>query len=237
MAYKIFISYPAWQNWPANTIKNQLIDCGAEVFLDTLSIEFGENFEDIILKNLQDCNELWVLVTPTVQVLTSDYQPSKNIKPGSMTRPYILLEIGVAWCKRIPIIPVLIDMSLSSFNEDKDIPQLLRGKEAVVLSDQQQQNRLFQGIREKVEKAKKYQERSERHKTKLPISINFLNLALVKEGFLLQISENGKGCFISSNHTSNTDDNIQIQFTLEGQIRHNHLLDDSDENGIGIKIQ
>jgi len=234
MRYKIFISYSTQYNWEARSIQEKLIACGAEVFLDVLDIAFGEDIEEKILDNLNSCDELWVLITQATH-LSGDYRGS-NIIPGSETRPYIWLETGVAWFRGIPIIPILIMVSPSTFSSNKDIPYVLRKKKAVDWTDNTQQTLLLNNIKIKVSKVNQFKERCKRCQTELPTSIIFSNSTSSKrrKGILSQISCNGKGCFISTNQPCKLNNNIQIEFKLKGKIRHQ--LKGAIKNGVGVEI-
>lgn len=140
MKYKIFISYSQGDNWLAFSIAKELEKCGVEVFLDNLEIQLGEVNDLKILNKLLDCNELWVLVTPTRQVL------------GTLTQPYVWLETGVAWGRNIPIVPILINISASSLSKDKDIPLFLKKRRGVEWHDDHQRKELLDLTRQKAKR-------------------------------------------------------------------------------------
>lgn len=151
MKYKIFISYSAIDRLIAYSIGNELKRCGAEVFLGTLEIGFRENIEQEILDNLLSCNELWVLVNPTRQVLKMN-QAISDIVPGSLNSAYVWLETGVAWARNIPIVPILVGISASSFIENEDIPLFLKRKQLIEWQDNYQRDALLNSISLKVKR-------------------------------------------------------------------------------------
>lgn len=238
MKYKIFISYSMGDNWTARRISENLIKRGAKVFLDTLETEFGEDFEQKILDNLLDCNELWVLVSQTVQVMKLNQEIS-NIIYGSLNRPYVLMETGTAWCRNIPIVPILTNISLTSFREDKDIPLILKKNQGIELSNDQQYKELLERTRKKIKNVNNYKERCERYKYRWPISISCSNAKLLKnkKAFITEMSSDGRGCFISTEFLFEANQDIDVQCAFKAQIKHNRQPKPLEYNGQGIGVK
>lgn len=95
MAYKVFISHSSHDTWVAKQLKKYTEEAGATVFLDSDSIEAGDDFEDEILDNLRESSEFIVLLTP-----------------AAMESDYVKREIGAAWGLRIRIVAVLYGVAL-----------------------------------------------------------------------------------------------------------------------------
>lgn len=130
MAYKIFLSYAIGRDdsWLAGEIAKDLEKKNAEVFLDSIHISSGEIIEEKIQKNLRDCNELWILITPTIMPNPVN-QKIDAVQYGSIDRPYVWLETGTAWFRNIPIIPLFPNKSVMREIKPEDIPLLIREKE------------------------------------------------------------------------------------------------------------
>jgi hypothetical protein len=118
MAYGIFISHAGEDNFVAEKLREDAADLGAEPFLDRLKIQRGQGIDDEILKNLETTDELWALFTPS-----------------SLFRPYVWLEVGVAWCRRIHITPVLFALTEEELRREDRIPSVVKNLGMVDLND------------------------------------------------------------------------------------------------------
>ncbi|ANM30155.1 hypothetical protein ABI59_12095 [Acidobacteria bacterium Mor1] len=76
--YRVFLTHGGADTWLAReTLKPRLEESGAEVFLDNVNLEYGDDFREIILSELRRCDELLALLTPS-----------------SIRRPWVYAEIG-----------------------------------------------------------------------------------------------------------------------------------------------
>jgi len=88
-AYRIFFSHGSEDKYIVNFLKNRLEDSGACVFADTVEIQYGDNFQKIVIDELMKVDELLVLLTPT-----------------SIRRPWVHAEIGAALARKKRVVPV-----------------------------------------------------------------------------------------------------------------------------------
>lgn len=79
MKYKVFISHGSGDKYLANHVREKLGEHGIHSFLDQVDVDIGLNFRTRILQELEDCDELLCLLTPT-----------------SIARAWISAEIGAA---------------------------------------------------------------------------------------------------------------------------------------------
>jgi TIR domain-containing protein len=114
----VFISHAGTDTWVAKQISKEIEACGAKTFLDEVNISVGEDFEDSILRALDQANELLVLLTP-----------------WSLKRPYVWAEIGAAWIKRMPVIGVLHGLTPEELNVQSGIPLILKRRDLINLND------------------------------------------------------------------------------------------------------
>lgn len=102
MRVKIFINYRKKDSGHgAGRIFDRLqkkFGSGA-VFIDVNSIDLGANFADRIVENISSCNVVLVII---------GQQWLAQLAGGAST-DYVLLEIGAALKREIPVIPVFID--------------------------------------------------------------------------------------------------------------------------------
>ena len=82
--YLVFISHAYTDRWIAKQLASLIAAKGrrqrVRVFLDEKDIEGGDTIPGSVLRSLQECDELVVLLTP-----------------NSINRPWVLIEIGAAW--------------------------------------------------------------------------------------------------------------------------------------------
>ena len=110
MPYLVFISHASHDKWAAGQLRKELTAVGAECFLDTGAIETGDEFDARLKQALHDAAELVVLVTPE-----------------SLERPYVWIEIGVAWSRGTRIVGVLHGMSTGDLLAYDGVPAFLKG--------------------------------------------------------------------------------------------------------------
>jgi hypothetical protein len=115
--WTVFVSHAGTDTWVARQIAGHLKGAGAVPFLDEADIAVGEDFEHKILTALHEANELLVLLTP-----------------WSLRRPYVWLEVGVAWSRHIPIVGVVYGLTLESLRADTSVPNLLKERDLTDLN-------------------------------------------------------------------------------------------------------
>ena len=108
-SYKIFISHSGIDTCVARQIETHVNKLGASSFLDDGHIDVGDDFEKIILNEIQNSEELLVLFTPWAR-----------------ERPYVWLEIGAAWGLNKRIIVVLYGLSPEDISAEGGNPALLK---------------------------------------------------------------------------------------------------------------
>src|SRR4051812_12983488 len=110
MPYLVFISHASHDRWVAGQLRKELTAVGAECFLDTVGIETGVEFDQGLKRALHDAAELVVLLTP-----------------GALDRPYVWIEIGLAWTRGTRIIGLVHGMKTRDILDDSAIPAFLQG--------------------------------------------------------------------------------------------------------------
>lgn len=83
---------------------------GAECFLDSSAIETGDEFDEELKQALHASAELLVLLTP-----------------AALERPYVWIEIGIAWSQGKRIVGILHGMTTSELAAREDTPAFLKG--------------------------------------------------------------------------------------------------------------
>ncbi len=114
----IFISHSGEDTWVARQIAREIAARGASPFLDEAQIAIGEEFEDVLLKNLDKAHELVVLITP-----------------WALQRPYVWAELGAAWLRQIPIVVVLHGISPAEFQAQPNALVFLKKRNMISLND------------------------------------------------------------------------------------------------------
>ena len=127
----VFISHSGVDTWVAKQIAKEIELCGASTFLDEANIDVGEDFEDRILRALQQSQELLVLLTP-----------------WALTRPYVWAEIGAAWGRRIPIVGILHGVTSNDIQSNPGIPVLIKRRDFIDLNEIQT---YFDQLRQRIE--------------------------------------------------------------------------------------
>lgn len=113
----VFVSHSGIDTWVAKQIAWYIQGCGATPFLDEANIAAGEDFEERILVALDQAKELLLLLTP-----------------WSITRPYVLAELGAAWFRRIPIITVLHGLTANDVQSKPELPIFIKRRDFVELN-------------------------------------------------------------------------------------------------------
>ena len=113
--YKVFISHSSTDTWVVKQIQSYIDKLNTNTFLDEGCIDFGDDIENIILKELRTSNELLVLLTP-----------------WSLKRPYIWMEIGAAWGLGMRVVGVTHGVSFEDLNP---YPALLKKTNLIQLND------------------------------------------------------------------------------------------------------
>ncbi len=115
---KVFLSHSSQDSWVARQVARAIRECGCEVFLDEANVEIGGSFAEDIRSFLQEADELVLLATP-----------------AALTRPYVWIEVGAAWSRRIRIVTLVHQMSIAEFVARDEVPGFLRQLLAVRLDD------------------------------------------------------------------------------------------------------
>lgn len=87
---------------------------GAETFRDDRDIDGGDDIPDEIRRKIVQSDEMVVLLTPE-----------------SITRPWVLLEVGAAWGRRqrFRVVAVLCHVQVDT------IPDMIRSKKAITVNE------------------------------------------------------------------------------------------------------
>jgi len=115
--YLVFISHSHLDSWVARQIASKIENEGMETFLDQEHIKAGEDFEVRILQALHQADELLVLFTPWGQ-----------------TSNFVWMEIGVAWYRRIPIVPVLYGLNIDELITQPNFPITVKKRDMIHLN-------------------------------------------------------------------------------------------------------
>jgi len=110
MPHLVFISHASGDKWVAGQLKKELVAAGAECFLDTGGIETGDEFDQRLRQALHDAAELLVLLTP-----------------AALKRPYVWIEIGIAWSQSKRIVGLLHGMDTSDLAAHDGAPAFFKG--------------------------------------------------------------------------------------------------------------
>jgi len=104
----IFLSYSASDKDQARKLFERLDKSGRSIFLSEKSISPGDRWADSILGSLKNCNEFWLLVTPS-----------------SLRSEWVTTEWAAAWALEKKIVPVLFRC------KPEDLPERLREYQCV----------------------------------------------------------------------------------------------------------
>ncbi len=114
----VFVSHSGEDTWVARQIAREIEGCGAKPFLDEAEIDSGADFEEDIRRFLERAHELVVLLTP-----------------WALERPYVWIELGAAWGRRIPIVALLLGIMPSELQGRPGVPVLLKRRDLLQLND------------------------------------------------------------------------------------------------------
>lgn len=109
---KVFISHSSTDKWIARQISKQLEEKGIEPFLDEKDIETGDVIGQMIQKNLSECDELLMLLSP-----------------AALKSSWVLLEVGGAMALGKRLVPILLHVGAN------DLPDPLNASLARDLND------------------------------------------------------------------------------------------------------
>jgi hypothetical protein len=98
--YKVFISHGSPDTWVAMQMARCVQEIGATTFLDASDIPRGDNFKEIVFREISSCRELVVLFTPR-----------------SAHRSWVWVEVGAAWGQGKRVIAVLYGLSVGELEE------------------------------------------------------------------------------------------------------------------------
>ena len=114
----VFVSHSGEDTWVARQIAREIEACGAKPFLDEAEIDSGADFEEDIRRFLERAHELVVLLTP-----------------WALERPYVWIELGAAWGRRIPIVALLLGITPGELQRRPGVPVLLKRRDLLQLND------------------------------------------------------------------------------------------------------
>lgn len=114
----VFVSHSGEDTWIARQIAREIGDRGATPFLDEADVDIGAEFEEDIREFLDKADELLVLFTP-----------------WALDRPYVWIEIGAAWQRRLPIVVVLLGLSAKDFQAHPNAPVFLKKRDIIRLNE------------------------------------------------------------------------------------------------------
>lgn len=116
--YRVFISHGSADGiLVTDLIAPRVIDAGANVFVDSINVEFGGDYHDKIFAELEHCHELCVLLTPT-----------------SVLRPWVFAEIGAAILRKLWVVAIVYGVSEAKL-QAKGITSLLGTHRPLALDD------------------------------------------------------------------------------------------------------
>lgn len=112
--YQVFVSHATADKWIARMICEKVESCGAVTFRDDRDIDGGDDIPENIRIQIKQSRELVVLLTPV-----------------SVTRQWVIFEVGAAWgwSRKIRIVPILCHVDVDP------IPEMIRAKKAIHLND------------------------------------------------------------------------------------------------------
>jgi hypothetical protein len=114
----VFVSHSSQDTWVAKQIAREIEARGATPYRDEAQVDAGADFEEDILRFLEQAHELVVLLTP-----------------WALERPYVWAEIGAAWGRRIPIIALLLGITPMELQTRPGIPVLLKKRDLLQLNE------------------------------------------------------------------------------------------------------
>ncbi|MBI1901197.1 MAG: toll/interleukin-1 receptor domain-containing protein [Planctomycetia bacterium] len=112
--YRVFVSHATADKWLATMIceKIEAPEVGATAFRDDRDIHGGEDIPTGLKAAIESSDEMIVLLTP-----------------ASITRQWVIAEIGMAWMTNLRIVPVW------HYVEPTQIPEIIRSNRGYSLND------------------------------------------------------------------------------------------------------
>lgn len=97
--YRVFVSHGGNDRWVARQIRERLPASYVDCFLDAIDIDLGDNFRTVILEEIERCNELLVLLTPS-----------------SLQRAWVLAEVGAALSKGRRVVAIRFGLEMEELH-------------------------------------------------------------------------------------------------------------------------
>jgi hypothetical protein len=115
--YQVFVSHATADKWLARTLCEKIEAAGASTFRDDRDINGGDDIPGEIRTQIKRSRELVVLLTPE-----------------SVSRLWVILEIGAAWASRekYRIVPVLCHVTFAA------VPDIIKARKGFYLNEFEQ---------------------------------------------------------------------------------------------------
>jgi hypothetical protein len=114
----VFVSHSSEDTWVARQIAEKIRQVGAQSFLDEADLDIVDEPDEKIREALNKTDELLVLITP-----------------WALKRPWVWIEIGVAWSHRVPFVVVLHGLQRQEFLARPEAPTFLKAKNLIRLNE------------------------------------------------------------------------------------------------------
>lgn len=119
MPYLVVVSHSSVDTWVARQLAARIeAASGADVFLDVVDIEKGDDYDEKIWHAINRCRELVVLMTPTAR-------DSKNV----------WMEVGAMWGRGERTVGILYGIGIDDVRSDPRMPQGFTKLELVHIDD------------------------------------------------------------------------------------------------------
>lgn len=129
--FKVFVSHAAEDTWVATQIAAHLERCGAATFLDEAHIAVGDDWEERIIVESDDSDELLVLLTPEVL---------KRSK-------FVWMEVGMFRKARRRVVWAWYKVTARQINNDDRAARIIHKLDSIQLNDI---DRYFDELRRRV---------------------------------------------------------------------------------------
>jgi TIR domain len=110
--YQVFVSHATQDKWLAIVLCEKIDEIGLTTFRDDRDIASGDDIPDRIRDAIEASDEMIVLLTP-----------------ASVTRPWVLLEVGAAWFRGMRITAIRQHVDI------EPIPDMLKSKKVIDLNE------------------------------------------------------------------------------------------------------
>jgi hypothetical protein len=110
VSYTVFVSHSSKDDWVARQVGRCVEASGAEAFLDSSAFQTGDDVDRELKSALLQADELLVILSPE-----------------ALERPYVWMEIGVAWSRDKRIVGVLHGVTTSELAARDGMPAFLIG--------------------------------------------------------------------------------------------------------------